>query len=380
MRIIFTGGGTGGHLFPIIAIAREIKKMSQGDIPSPQGEGSQLSNGQPLEMLFVGPQTVGDEAFDKEGISRRPILAGKLRRYFSGHNLLDFFRVVIGFIQSLFILFSYMPNVIFSKGGFGSIPVVLVAWIYRIPILVHESDAVPGLSNKIAAKFSKRIAISFPRAAAYFPAKKTALLGNPVRSNIITGSKEQAKTIFKLSGQKPVILILGGSQGAKPINDIVFMAMRGILEKCEIIHQCGEENFSELKTMLGQNIPVDYHLYPFLNEDEMRHALASADLVISRAGAGSIFEIAACGKPSILIPLPHSAADHQKLNAFDYAKTGATLVMVQENLTPNFLKDRIFTLLENPDLLAKMSAAAKTFAKPDADKTIAQEILNIAKH
>jgi len=368
MRIIFTGGGTGGHLFPIIAVARELKKINQ------------TPDGQPLEMLFVGPKTVGEEAFSKEGIASKNILAGKLRRYFSGHNLLDVFRVIIGFFESLWILFSYMPNVVFSKGGFGSVPVVLVAWIYRIPVLVHESDSVPGLSVKLTSHFSKRIAISFPRAASFFPAKKTALLGNPVRSDIFSGSKEQAKSLFQLAGQKPLLLILGGSQGAKTINDIVFLAMKGLLEKCEIIHQCGQENFSELKTLLGTNIPPEYHLYSFLDEEQMKHALAAADLVISRAGAGSIFEIAGSGKPSILIPLPDSAGDHQKTNAFDYALTGATLVLVQENLTPNFLKDRVFALLENPDLLAKMSAAAKTFAKPDADRIIAQEVLSIAKH
>ncbi|PIQ75534.1 MAG: undecaprenyldiphospho-muramoylpentapeptide beta-N-acetylglucosaminyltransferase [Candidatus Portnoybacteria bacterium CG11_big_fil_rev_8_21_14_0_20_40_15] len=368
MRIIFTGGGTGGHLFPIIAVARELKKINQ------------TPDGQPLEMLFVGPKTVGEEAFSKEGIASKNILAGKLRRYFSGHNLLDVFRVIIGFFESLWILFSYMPNVVFSKGGFGSVPVILVAWIYRIPVLVHESDSVPGLSVKLTSHFSKRIAISFPRAASFFPAKKTALLGNPVRSDIFSGSKEQAKSLFQLAGQKPLLLILGGSQGAKTINDIVFLAMKGLLEKCEIIHQCGQENFSELKTLLGTNIPPEYHLYSFLDEEQMKHALAAADLVISRAGAGSIFEIAGSGKPSILIPLPDSAGDHQKTNAFDYALTGATLVLVQENLTPNFLKDRVFALLENPDLLAKMSAAAKTFAKPDADRIIAQEVLSIAKH
>jgi len=379
MRIIFTGGGTGGHLFPIIAVARELKKLTSRVIPSTQGEGSHSPDGKPLEMLFVGPKTLGDKIFEKEGIGTRAIQAGKLRRYFSGHNFLDFFRVFIGFLQSLWIVFAYMPNVIFSKGGFGSVPVVLVAWLYRIPVLVHESDAIPGLSVRLTAKLCKRIAISFPSAAEFFPAKKTALLGNPVRAEILTGSKEQGKTIFQLLGQKPVILILGGSQGAKSINDIILVTLVGLLEKCEIIHQCGEENFEEIKTLINKNQPAGYHLYPFLDEEQLRAAYAIADLVISRAGAGSIFEIAACGKPSVLIPLPHSAQDHQKQNAFDFAKTGATLVVQQENLTPNFLKDRVFALLENPDLLAKMSIAAKSFARPDADKQIAQELLNIAK-
>ena len=338
-----------------------------------------MPDGGPLEMLFVGPTSVGAEVFAQEGIPTKNILAGKLRRYYSGHNFLDIFRVVIGFFQSLLILFSYMPNVVFSKGGFGSVPAVLVAWLYGIPVLVHESDSVPGLSVRMTSHFAKRIAISFPRAASFFPAKKTALLGNPVRSDIFLGSKEQARGVFQLTGQKPLILILGGSQGAKAINDNLFLALKGLLEKCEIIHQCGQENLEDLKTLLGSNIPPGYHLYPFLDEEQMKHALAAADLVISRAGSGSIFEIAGSAKPSILVPLPDSAADHQKTNAFDYATTGATLVIVQENLTPNFLKDRVFALLENPDLLAKMSEATKSFARPEADKVVAQELLNIAK-
>jgi UDP-N-acetylglucosamine--N-acetylmuramyl-(pentapeptide) pyrophosphoryl-undecaprenol N-acetylglucosamine transferase len=257
MRILFTGGGTGGHLFPIIAVARELKKINQ------------MPDSKPLEMLFVGPQTFGSETLSKEGITISNIEAGKLRRYFSGHNLLDVFRVAIGFLQSLFILFFYMPNVIFSKGGFGSVPAVLVAWIYGIPVLVHESDSIPGLSVRFTSHFAKRIAISFPRAASYFAAKKTALLGNPVRSDLFGGSKEQAKTIFQLSGQKPLILVLGGSQGAKTINDNLILALGGLLERCEIIHQCGQENLEDIKTLLGPNIPPGYHLHPFLEEEQM---------------------------------------------------------------------------------------------------------------
>lgn len=376
MRILFTGGGTGGHLFPIIAVARELKKLQTPDSPPPK-------------MLFIGPRTIGGEALEKEGIGRQSIQAGKLRRYFSGHNFFDLFRVFIGFLQSLWIVFAYMPNVIFSKGGFGSVPVVLAAWLYRIPVLTHESDAIPGLSVKLTSRLSKRIAVSFPSAAEFFPAKKTALVGNPVRAEILAGSKDAAKTIFKLLGQKPVILILGGSQGAKTINDIISTILNDLLEKCEIIHQCGEENYEEIKTLIGNpRAPLEatpltglagYHLFPFLDEEQYKNAFAAADLVVSRAGAGTIFEIAACAKPSVLIPLPNSAQDHQKQNAFEYAKTGATLVVQQENLTPNFLKDRVFALLGNPDLLAKMSSAARSFAKPDADSQIAQELLNIAK-
>lgn len=362
MRIIFTGGGTGGHLFPIIAVAREIKKISKD----------------PTEMMFVGPKTVGEEILEKDSIIKKTILSGKWRRYFSIMNLVDVFGLMIGFFQSLFILFSYMPNVVFAKGGFGSVPLVLAAWIFRIPVIIHESDALPGLANRLLSKFSKRIAISFEQAASYFPAKKTALVGNPIRSSISSGSKEEAKKIFQLEEQKQVILVLGGSQGATTINNILFIVAPELLKKYEIIHQCGINHYEQIKKDYRDKLPQGYHLFPFLNEEQMQNALAAADLILSRGGAGSIFEIAASGKPSVIIPMLNSAGNHQTLNAFEYAKTGATLALVQENLTPNFLKDRIFAIMDNLELLSKMSAAAKSFAKPDAAKTIAKEVLNIA--
>ena len=367
IRVVFTGGGTGGHLFPIIAVARELKKI----IP--------VAFGEEPEMLFIGPSTIGDEALAKEGIAKKTIMSGKVRRYISGHNFLDIFRLIGGFFQALFLLFSFMPNVVFAKGGYGSVPVVLVAWLFGIPVLIHESDSVPGLANRFLSRFAKRVAVSFSAAAASFPAKKTALLGNPVRAQILGGSKDQAVKLFGLNGQKPILLFLGGSQGAQAINDILFLALPLLLEKCEVVHQCGTDNFDQIKKFYGETLPPNYHLFPFLDEEQMKHILAAADLIISRAGAGSIFEIAAAGKPSILIPLPNSAGDHQNLNAIEYSKAGAAIVIEQSNLTPNLLKDRIFNLLNDKELLAKMSQAALAFARPKADEIIAQEILNIIK-
>ena len=374
MRIALTGGGTGGHLFPVIAVARELKNLFQQNSSRwPSAEAGEL------RLIFIGPPSIGEEEMAKEGIVHKTILAGKLRRYASAQNILDFFKLPLGFLQSLWHLFIFMPNVVFSKGGYGSVPVVLAAWIYRIPVLIHESDAVPGLANNFGAKFSKRIAISFTDAAQYFPADKTALTGNPVRSGIFNGSKDEAKRIFGLSGTKPVLLILGGSQGAQILNDVIFGAMLHLLARCEIIHQCGHDNYDSIKQLVKPETAVGYFLFPFLNEEQMRHAYAAADLVISRAGAGSIAEISALGKPSVLIPLPNSAADHQIKNALEYAKFGATLVLEQMNLTPHLLQNRVFALLDNPELLKKMSADALKFSQPAAATKIAQEVLNIAK-
>lgn len=375
MRIALTGGGTGGHLFPILAVVQEIKKLIANNVfQIPLGEGSSV------EFLFLGPDTIGEEALAKEGIAHKKIMAGKLRRYASLQNIWDIFKIPCGVIQSLWHLFFFMPNAVFSKGGYGSVPVVLAAWIFRIPVIIHESDSVPGLANKFCAKFSRRVAISFAAAAKYFPAKKTALTGNPVRSALFGGSAEQAKQAFGLSGMKNTILILGGSQGAQVINDLIFTSLLLITKRCEIIHQTGQANFENSKQLIGGDIPPEYHLFPFLNEEQLRQAYTAADIVIARAGAGTISEISALGKPSILIPLPDAAADHQLKNATEFAHTGGTVIMEQANLTPHLFQSEIFSLLDNPNLLRTMGENAKKFSHPDAAQKIAQEILNIAKY
>ncbi len=374
MRIALTGGGTGGHLFPILAVVRELKNLIQQNIfQIPLGEGSGV------EFMFIGPPTIGQEELAKEGIVHKTIMAGKLRRYASLQNILDIFKLPIGLAQALWQLFWFMPNVVFSKGGYGSVPVVLAAWVFRIPVIIHESDSIPGLANQFCAKFSQRVAISFMETAKYFPEPKTALTGNPVRSTLFGGTKDKAKEIFGLTGQKSVLLVLGGSQGAQAINDLIFTSLMLVTQRCEIIHQCGPSNLEQIKQLLGDKMPSEYHLYPFLNDEELREAFAVADIVVSRAGAGSIAEISALGKPSILIPLPDSAADHQQKNAMEFAHFGATIIIEQMNLTPHLFQNRVFSLLDNPDLLKKMGDNAKQFTQADAARKITQEILNLAK-
>ena len=361
-------------MFPILAVVQEIKNLINANIfQIPAGEGADI------KFMFIGPKTVGEQMLAKEGIVHKSIMAGKLRRYASWQNIFDILKIPCGLAQSLWHLFLFMPNIIFSKGGYGSIPVVLAAWVYRIPVIIHESDSEPGLANKFCARFSRRVAISFESAAKYFPPAKTALTGNPVRQSLFGGTPEQAKQIFGLSGIKPVILILGGSQGAQAINDLVFTSLLLLTGRCEIIHQCGPNNYETIKQMLDNKMSGEYHLFPFLDNEQMRQALAAADLVIARAGAGTIAEIAALGKPSILIPLPDAAADHQLKNAEEFAKRGATVIMEQMNLTPHLFQSEIFSLLDNPNLLKKMGEDAKKFSHPDAARLIAQEILNLAK-
>lgn len=372
IKILFAGGGTAGHIFPIIAVVRAIKENYPQDN---------------FRFFYVGPEDdFNGFLLSREGIVAKTILAGKARRYFGFKpfflNLIDIFlKTPLGFLQAFFYNFIFSPDIIFSKGGYGSLPVVASGWFLLIPIFLHESDAVPGLANKIASKFSVEIFTSFSiEKTGYFPHKKMICVGNPVRKELLAGSKEAAKKAFNLTGEKPVILALGGSQGSQRINDTLLLILAEILEDFELIHQTGKNNLkqveAEAKVVVPQNLQKYYHPLPFLQEDELKHALAAADLAISRAGSGSIFEIAAAGKPSILIPLPESAQDHQLKNAYLYAERRATLVIEESNLTPHFFLERIKYLFSEPKKLKDMSDYAKYFSKPQSARIIAEYLIS----
>ncbi len=363
MRILFTGGGTGGHVFPIIATRQAFTENAPA---SRQGGHT---------FYYLGPDSFAKENLNSQGIKTKFILAGKIRRYFNLNILLDLIKLIIGIVQSFWYLFVWAPDVIFSKGGYGSFPVVLVGWIYRIPIILHESDSAPGLANRVLANFAKKIILSFPGSEKYFPnhQKKIVLIGNPIRKEITQGSKEQGRVMFKITSNKPIVLIIGGSQGAQKINEIIINTLPRLLEMSEVIHVSGEKNLRYVEKNTEKL--ATYHLYPFLDVEQMKQALAVAGLVVNRAGAGSIFEISACGKASILIPLPRSAFDHQRKNAYEFSKTGAAVVLQQENLTPNLFLDEISKLLRNPDRLKEMGEKAKFFYNPETPELIREEIL-----
>ncbi len=369
MKILLTGGGTGGHILPIIAVVREIRKIS------PKGK---------FEFFYIGPKDEFSKLLlSQEDIKVKHILAGKIRRYFTPksflQNIIDiFFKTPIGFFQSFSYIFFLAPDLIFSKGGFGSVPVVLTGWILGVRSILHESDAIPGISNRLLARFCVEIFISF-RKTLYLPERKMVLVGNPIRRELLEAEREEAQKFLKLTGNKPVVLILGGSQGAQRINDKILDVLEQLLREFELIHQCGEKNFNQVKNEAKAIIPEFlqkyYHPYPFLKEEELKRAYAACDLVVSRAGSGTIFEIAAVGKPSILIPLPESAQEHQIKNAYEYALNGAAIVLEEANFTPRFFLEKLKYLFSHPEDLEKMKKAAKEFAKPLAAKTIAGYIV-----
>ena len=370
MKILFTGGGTGGHIFPIIAISREIRKIC------PEKK---------IEFFYIGPKDEFGEIFlSQEGIKVKKILAGKIRRYFDlksfFKNLIDLlFKIPIGISQAFFYIFFLAPDLIFSKGGFGSIPAVLSGKLLGVPIFLHESDVIPGMANRFLAGFSLEIFVSFPKTP-YFPEEKMILVGNPIRREILEGEKEEAKTFFKLSGGKPVILILGGSQGAQRINDKILEILPEILKNFELIHQCGEKNFNqvkeEAKVTLAKDLEKSYHLFPFLKEEELKKAYVACDLILARAGSGTIFEIAALGKPAVLIPLPGAAQNHQLKNAYTYAENGAAIILEEENFTPHFFLEKLKYLFSYPTKLEKMAQEAREFSRSEAARIIAGYIVD----
>ncbi|MBI3671263.1 undecaprenyldiphospho-muramoylpentapeptide beta-N-acetylglucosaminyltransferase [Candidatus Azambacteria bacterium] len=369
MRVVLTGGGTGGHIFPLIAVAKEIRELANQ-------KGIQT-----IEFLYIGPafDSKSEEIFRREGIEAKYVLTGKLRRYFSSLTFFDFLKIPIGVVQALWILFKFMPEIVFSKGGYGSFPAMFASWLYRIPVrMIHESDAVSGLANRITSHFATKIGVAFPSAALKFPIKKTALVGNPTRGDLCDQDMNISQKFFNIGSNRKVLLVMGGSQGAESINNAILAVLQSLLEKYEVIHIAGDRNYEAVKQnsepLLTQDSKKHYHLYAFLTE-EMKFAYSIADAVVSRAGAGTIFELAACKKPSILIPLKNSAQNHQAHNAYAYVKSGGAIVIEEDNLTPHILLERIYSILDNEENRNKMSTNAASFATKDSSKVIAREIL-----
>lgn len=369
MRIVLTGGGTGGHLVPLITVARKIKEKNPD-----------------CDFLFIGPKgKLENEIMENAGVRIKKVMVGKFRRYFSFLNVVDFFKVPIGIIQALFHLLVYMPDAVFSKGGYASFPVVLASWFYRIPVLIHESDANPGMANSMLAKFSKRVAVSYPQAKIYFPESQVVLTGNPVREDINKGDAQKARDMFSLTDIKKVIFVMGGSQGARFINNKLINILPRLLHKYQVIHQTGENNFEEVKHLAAAEAGIKvghggegYCPVPFIGE-EMKDIFAAADLVISRAGANSISEIAANGKPAILIPLENAANNHQRMNAYALAKNGGCIVLEENNLGEHMLIEKIEEIMNNEELRMKLSKNIQAFYHADATERIADGILGMIK-
>ncbi len=374
MRIVLLGGGSGGHFYPLIAVARALRTIAE--------EERIVS----LQLIMMGESPYDPQALQEEEIQFEKISAGKVRRYFSLKNFSDAIKTIKGIFQALIKFTLHPPDIIFSKGGYDSFPVLFAARIYRIPVIIHESDAIPGKVNMWASKFASRIAIAFPEAVKYFPQEKVALVGNPIRTNVLGGSQEEAMDIFDLESGIPTVFVQGGSQGAQKINDALIAGLAELVEKIQVIHQTGTANLESIKGESEVVLPDTnahrkrYHAYGFMNPGQLRNASYIADVIVTRAGAGSIFECAAWARPAILIPLSKSAQDHQRENAYNYARTGAAEVVEEENLTPHLLIAEIMKIAQDQKRKDEMKQAASTFARIDAARKIANELLRLGLH
>jgi len=374
MTIVFTGGGTGGHFYPIIAVAEALADLvREKRIMEPK-------------LYYLAPTAFDEKALFENGITYIKVPAGKVRRYFSFKNITDMFVTLAGTIKAIFTLFRLYPDVVVGKGGYGSIPTILAARLLRIPVVIHESDAKPGRASLFAAKFAVKIAVSYDSAAAYFPEKvrnKIARTGIPIRKALMRVETEGARQYLGLEEGIPTVLILGGSQGAANINEIIVSALPDLVSFANIIHQTGQANFKDVQeisqVVLTKNPHADrYHPINYLNEMSLQRSAGVADIVVSRAGANSIAEIGLWKKPSIIIPIPESVSHDQRTNAYAYARTGAAVVLEEGNLTPHLIVSEIKRITSDPELGKRMGASAQGFTDPDAARIIAGEILALA--
>ena len=357
MVIVVTGGGTGGHIFPCIAIIEELK-----------GRGYR-------EFVWIGEKK-GKEAqwAERIAVPFYGIRTGKLRRYFSLKNAVDMFFVIIGFLQSIFLFLRLKPDLIFSKGGFVAVPPVIAARLIGIPVITHESDINPGLATRIISRFASVICVSFDHTAIYFPGKKVVFTGNPVREVIKKGDRSCGLSFLGFREKIPIVLIIGGSLGASSINSVVWrMLDKGQLPFL-LVHQSGAGNFR-------RDIRQDtrYRQFAFINE-EMGDVLAASDLVVSRAGAGALYELGYMKKPGILIPLPKSASRGEQIeNAKYFEARGAAVVISNEDLNEHTLFDTIERILSDSNTLRRMGERAYALCKTDAEITICDIIESLLK-
>ncbi|MDO8518230.1 MAG: UDP-N-acetylglucosamine--N-acetylmuramyl-(pentapeptide) pyrophosphoryl-undecaprenol N-acetylglucosamine transferase [bacterium] len=370
MKILFTGGGSGGHFYPIIAVAEAIHDIVR--------EKKLL---EPY-LYYAAPEPWDRKLLAANDITFVPTAAGKMRRYLSVLNFFDYFKTAWGVGRAIVHIFFLYPDVVFAKGGYASFPTLLAARLFRIPTVIHESDAVPGRVNRWAGKFATKVALSYPEAADYFPKNKVAFTGNPIRKAVLLPAREGAYEFLKLNPDIPIILVTCGSQGSMAVNDVVLAALPELVEKYQIVHQTGEAHIKEVEgrakiALTSSSYAVRYKPFGYLNELATRMSAGVARLVVARAGS-SIFEIAAWGLPSIVIPLPGAAEDHQTKNAFAYARSGAAVVIEQNNLTPGLLVSEVSRILDNHDIARAMATAARGFARVDAARAVAEALLDIA--
>lgn len=349
-KIVLTGGGTAGHVTPNIALLPHLRNAG-------------------FEIHYIGTANgIERQLIKKENISYHQISAGKLRRYFDLKNFTDLFRIAAGFFQALLIIAKIKPDIVFSKGGFVACPVVWVSWLLRKPIIIHESDMTPGLANKLCIPFARKICYSFPETKKHLPQDKGVHSGLPVRESIFSGDREEGKRLCGFLDNKPVILVICGSQGSQIINKVVRESLPTLLPDFNICHICGKGGTTE-------NQP-GYHQFEYVNE-ELPHLFALSDIAISRSGATTLFELLALAKPALLIPLATNASrGDQILNANSFESQGFSKLLNQDQLSKDTLIRQIKLVYQSRN---EMISAMKKTSIPNGVQAVARLIEEQAK-
>ena len=372
MRVLISGGGTGGHVYPALAVALQLQQQYDADI-------LYLGSDDGLETRLV----------PAAGLRFKTIKAGKLQRFVSWRTLTGIARVPVGMAQAVSIVRAFRPDVAFTSGGYVAVPAGVAARFTGTPFLMHQQDVPPNLSNKLLAPLATRISVAFADSVHYFPTQKTLQLGNPIRQAILdvrNVSLQQARTNLGLAPDVPLVLVTGGSQGARHLNQTVCQALPELLKQCQVLHISGSNLFNETRELSAQ-ILADvasetrqrYRVVPYMDE-EMPLALQSADVVLCRSGASVLSELAVLGKPSILVPLPPAlGSSPQEANAEMFKREHASEVILNDLLKPEAMIERTTYILSQPARLDEMSKAAKRLAKPDATRDIVETIVTLAK-
>ena len=377
MRIGFTGGGTGGHFYPLIAVAEVLNKN--------------YKDTEKYLYYFGNGDGADFEALKRNEINFVKISAGKNRLYFSFENFKDMFKTFWGIIQGMFKLAIYYPDVIFSKGGYVAFPVLFVSRILRIPIIIHDSDTVPGRVTLYSAKFAKKILIAWPECGEYLlntkmiNPDKINFIGLPIRQKLLpqTNVLSISGAFTNLKNNMPTLYIVGGSQGSQKLNEAILASLPIILPYAQIIHQTGKTNFDSVKLIsqkLIENVEQKDNYFPiaYLDEDMQREVFQKTSLVICRGGS-QILEFFTWGLPSVMIPLPKDISRDQTTNSFAAMQRGAAYVIEEKNLTPRILQNEVLRLLKDHKILANMSASARQYAKIDAAEKVAEILINTGK-
>lgn len=351
-RIVLTGGGTAGHVTPNIALIPKLQELG-------------------YDIQYIGSYTgIEKELIEPFGIPYHGISSGKLRRYFSVQNFTDPFRVLKGFREAKSLIKQLKPDVIFSKGGFVSVPVVLAGKRNKVPAIIHESDMTPGLANKIAIPSAVKVCCNFPETLETLPKEKAILTGSPIRQELLSGNKIAAMDLCGFSADKPVILVIGGSLGSVVVNTAIRQSLPELLKKFQVIHLCGKGKLDNSLSQIKGYCQFEYI------KDELRDIFSLADIVISRAGANAICELLALRKPNLLIPLSANASrGDQILNARSFERQGFSMVLEEEDLSKDTLLDSVQKLYNDRGTFID---AMRNSNQQDSIQTIIQLIENVS--